>query len=459
MATTVNRKKTIGIIGAGSAAAVSAAACFRFFIDQKKNGNRLEDIEVTSISDPNISIMKVGESMSPSLLDRMTETLDMKSISDYDNLDMIFRIGSRQYWENETNPSFDVTYAPRGARNQSNLTNISLAGHFNSEKFSSFAIDRLKVLTGGRMKEIHDNIKGITQTEDQAIAHGSNGAYSFDYIFDCRGFPTEEEFASGDYKFHPEVETVNSVLLFQHHAKYNEPWTDVTYHNNGWSFGIPTRDRKAYGYLYNRDITGKDEAVTHFKNLFNNLPIKEDDIKEYKWRFYNVKRPLKGRVLTMGNKLYFFEPIQGIPLHHYFYFTYHFLTQIIYGYYGPHFGAMHEFASDLIGKRLNHEDFLSVFHQRMMDRYLDIISSLYVGNRMNSEFWRVTGNKAYNKLLNSPAWIQFCRDMVKFKRNEGPLPDLTPHPGYINNQYMEGLNVNFQRFLEDDYIRILKTRV
>ncbi|NDB61341.1 hypothetical protein EB001_23320 [bacterium] len=419
----------IGIIGTGSAAAVCAAVMFGVeneFLDSR-------DIRVSIISNPDIPKMSIGESLSPGIFRGLSTALKLKhSIKEHEQIDLILRIGARHSWENNENSMFDINYVGTGA-------------HMSSEKFSDFVFKRINEIYDNRLLEIHDNIKHISQTDNVATAHGENATYSFDYLFDCRGFPTKEELNSGKYNF-PEFETVNSVLLFQHHQQYNHPYTEVLFHKNGWQFGINTRNRKAFGYLYNKDITDKEEALKHFKELNKDIPI--DNVKELYWPSYSVKKPINGRIISMGNKLYFYEPIQGIPLHNYFYFTRHILLKL--------YNITHEYESDLLINKFTNvnlpfEEMLNTLHSGLSSRLFDLIVLNYVGNMMYSDFWKITKNKSIKYLLKKPDWIDFCNQYVNYKNGKGDYPHYVPHPNAVIRQYLEGLNVDPEKFVNGEY--------
>ena len=77
-----------------------------------------------------------------------------------------------------------------------------------------------------------------------------------DYVFDCRGTP--KDFSEYNTLINP----INSAIL----AKPNWDtastfWTRAVATPNGWTFIIPTTtSSNAVGYLYNKDITSKEDA-------------------------------------------------------------------------------------------------------------------------------------------------------------------------------------------------------
>lgn len=427
----------VAIVGGGSASMVSAATIC--YVSAQLG------MELTLITDPNISPIRVGESMSPMLVKVMNTYLklfdEQNACRILEDLDMMPRIGARHTWEDDTHPSFDINYA-------------LFAAHFDSGKFTKFVRKRLKQLYP-TYSEINDTIKAITQTETKAIAHGQNMNYEYDYIIDCRGFPTSDELASGEYNF-PAFETVNSLLVYQHKFPYTHLYTDNRIHRNGWQFGINTSERKAYGYLYNKEITSKEDALRHYMSYNKNVPIVESDVQSISWKFYSSKKGLNNRIIKMGNKLYFFEPIQGIPLHHYSIFTSIVIDYIMakqVGFNWDYKGLLDNYPYSMVIKSNNPEDAVNEFHAITMNRYFEIICSNYIGNSMNSEFWRITKHKCLRQLLGSHEFMTFARKVVNFEsenRTENDYPDFYIHKNVIIEQYMKGLGVDFQEIVNTE---------
>jgi hypothetical protein len=424
-------KLRVGIIGGGSASMVCAATVY----GQTPPGC---EFSITLITDPNIPPIRVGESMSPMLVGIMDRCLKFifpqdNSVKNVEEMCAMPRIGARHTWEDNAHEPFDVNYN-------------TFAFHIDSSKFVAYARRRMGELYD--YKEINDTIVDITQTEGQAIAHSATNQYSFDYIFDCRGFPTPAEFNSGQYRF-PEFETVNSLMVFQNKGHYTHCYTDNIIHRNGWQFGINTTERKAFGYLYNRNITSDDEALKHYLQLNKNVPIVESEIKQVKWKFYFAARPVDGRVMKMGNKLFFFEPIQGIPLHHYSIYT-SMLVDYMFACEGffqwDYRGLLGDFK--VISCANSPEEACNEFHHTTMRRYFQILCTNYIGNQMDSDFWNITKSKCMDKLLRSEEFVDFAKRVIEHYETPGSIyPDLHLHQGIIIKQYMRGLNVDFQGIL------------
>ena len=124
-----------------------------------------------------------------------------------------------------------------------------------------------------------------------------------DYIFDCRGFPTNFD----DYR---ELKNpLNAALLgTTNEVDPKQLWTRTVATPDGWCFVIPnTTSTTSYGYLYNKDITTKEEASKNFKDLFG------VDFNESKYfKNYVANNPIiDDRIILAGNRLFFIEPLEA----------------------------------------------------------------------------------------------------------------------------------------------------
>jgi len=127
-----------------------------------------------------------------------------------------------------------------------------------------------------------------------------------DYIFDCRGFPANFD----DYR---ELKNpLNSVLLgTTNEVDMSQLWTRTVATPDGWCFVIPnTTSTTSYGYLYNKDITTKEEASKNFKDLFG---VSFTESKYFKK--YVANDPIiDNRIILSGNRLFFIEPLEATSM-------------------------------------------------------------------------------------------------------------------------------------------------
>jgi hypothetical protein len=272
--------------------------------------------------------------------------------------------------------------------------------------------------------QIEDNITDITQENDIVTVHGKKDQYTFDWVIDSRGSPSDEDL-SGQLYAKPDVETVNSAIIYPEFLKYDEPYTSSYYHKNGWMFGIPLTYRKTFGYLYNNNVTSYEEACEHFSSL---KPGIEDATKlvKFTWKQYYRKRLADGRIITMGNKLYFFEPHQALPL---------FYAAIV----------AEELCFELL--KMNQtpeqiEDHLNAFHTDSMCKIQNLISLCYQAEITGekSAFWQRTYEKTQQRLIQSDdfqAWLKEVEKSGKFEWYWRFSPA-------IMRNYIQGFNIDLK---------------
>jgi hypothetical protein len=392
----------IGFIGAGTASSIGLLALFH-----KIQSYNFTDIETTLIHNPQIPITHVGEGGSVMLTNILKDVLEFDYRTDCDDIDATLKWGGKYFWEEASGNNFNVRYGSVPAL------------HFNSQKFSAWAIEKITSKFKNH-SNIEDNILDIKQDNATVKLIGENQNYTFDYVIDCRGTPTAEELASDLYDV-PEFVGVNSVILYQDLSNYNENYTSAYVHDNGWMFGIPLTFRKAFGYCYNNQITSEEEAIEKFSKLKN---IDASQCRRFSWKQYYRKQVIDNRVLFLGNKLYFFEPHQALPLHYYAIMMYTFVDYI------------------LLGTNTNEE--LNQFHIDSMLTVQNLIAINYAGkNSINSKFWNQIQPLAIQKLKNSPEFNQWAELSYK-KMNYEKYWTLN---STIMKSYFKGYDIDIKDFL------------
>jgi hypothetical protein len=389
----------ICIIGAGTASAIALLKIFEIVID-----NRQPNIEVVCIHDPTIPVTHVGEAAGPVVLYLLYRVLNFCVPDEIKEFDGTLRWGNRYMW----NDPFFVNHGSPGL-------------HVNSEKFSFFVINKL-AQQYSNFKIINDSVKSIEQTDKVVTVSGAISDYSFDYLIDCRGTPSKEELASDKYA-NPEFSGVNSVILYPDFKDYHEDFTSVYMHENGWMFGIPLTHRKAFGYLYNNTLTTEEEARSHFENLKN---IDTSNLRKFSWDQYHRKEAIEGRILYLGNKLYFFEPTGAIPLHYYMLVVNQFFSTII--------NNKHEILEHHVNK----------VHRNAVNAVQDLIALNYVGNNsLDSEFWKNAKEKSFNRLKNSERFMTWAKDNA----GKSVFSEYWKFDTRTMEQYVKGFKIDLTKFL------------
>jgi tryptophan halogenase len=282
-------KRRLGVIGVGSAGILSLC----HFITHLDNA-----WEVVSISDPNTKILGIGESSNPSFITALETATDFNLHDDISALDATHKFGTM--WKRWRDNDF---LGP--------LLGGSCAMHFNNFKLKDLIIPRLLKKWPNKFSQLSGHVDELVNMEGYVnlVLDGIN--YEFDYIIDCRGFPTDMT----DYHMCEDI-PVNRALIHNIEQPGDWKYTGHRAHRNGWMFEIPLTSRCSYGYLFNDTVTPIDEAKADFSNEIGVSVDKLQDI-EYKFQSYYSTKVLDGRIMKNGNRAIFFEPISATSIYMY----------------------------------------------------------------------------------------------------------------------------------------------
>ena len=398
----------IGYIGGGNASAISMLSMMHQFILAKN----LDNFIIECIHDPKIPITNIGEGASVYVLYLLKNVLDFSFENDGNKIDMTLRDGSDHIWEENLGKNFQVIYPNK-------------ACHMNADKTGGYIIKELTKKYPKNFKEHHDKIVEIKQTAKKVTLTGEKFNYEYDYVIDCSGTPNSVELNSGLYKF-VDFETVNSALVYPEFTLSENTNTTVTFHKNGWMFGIPLQHRKAFGYLYNRNITSKEEAITHFQTL--KPEVNAENIRFIEWTSYYRKKVMNNRILYLGNKLYFFEPAMGLPLHYYVNVSSVFSDFIL---------------NDEISK-VDIPDYMNKYHDIQMEKIQDIISLNYISkNDMTSKFWNEISVKSKDRLKKSIRFQEWAKEVL----TRDYYIQYWTIGATVMKQYITGFDIDLKEFL------------
>ena len=209
-----------------------------------------KDWKITSISDPSIPVMRIGESTHPSFADCLQMATDFNVHDHLDAIGATIKIGTVfKKWRrhNFINPLFAG----------------SLALHIDSWKLQQFVLPALKKRWGDQLEIKTEKVKKIEDLD-------------YDYIVDCCGFPK-------DYKSNyisPPGLMINRALTHNIKKRGNWNYTGHRATKNGWMFEIPLMERQAYGYLFNDTLTSKKEAMEDFSKEID-TPVDQLDKTDY----------------------------------------------------------------------------------------------------------------------------------------------------------------------------------
>ena len=189
-----------------------------------------------------------------------------------------------------------------------------------------------------------------------------------DYVFDCRGTP--KDFSEYNTLINP----INSAIL----AKPNWDtastfWTRAVATPNGWTFIIPTTtSSNAVGYLYNKDITSKEDAE---KNLLEMFDV--EVTRHLNFKNYVAKNPIiDGRIILNGNRLFFIEPLEANAIQAYMEVNYFIFKQ-------------------LICKEKSNEDLSDRISRLIKEIQNYIIWHYQFGSKYDTPFWNYASNLSF----------------------------------------------------------------
>jgi len=277
-------KYKIAVIGAGSAG-IQNVCDLLFRLDHRW--------EVTSVYDPKINIIGIGESTNPSFVSALQNAINFDLLEDSDKIDSTLKFGTRYVkWRDHsfTNP----------------LLSGVVAMHFSTDKLHNFAYPRLRQIWGDKFKEIQGNVSEVKNTPTHATLIIDGIEHTFDFVVDCRGFPNMKQFPV-DYNQIDDI-PVNRCLVHNTNEVVHSEYTDHVATVDGWMFVVPLKNRTSYGYLYNDTITTPEQAKQNFSKEIN-IPVDQLQDIEYKFKPYYCKNIFDKRVIRNGNAAVFFEPM------------------------------------------------------------------------------------------------------------------------------------------------------
>jgi hypothetical protein len=392
----------LSVLGVGSVGVVSLLHLLRHFL---RSGS-LELPYIMVIHDPSIPTIEVGEATTwclPSLLHEVLGEVEAYKVLEackYTN-----RNGVEFIWEDTPERDFLIEYESPGV-------------HFDSG-----------ALHGVVLPAVLSKFPRVSILEERVVSVNNrvvNGEYTFDLIFDCRGTPSPSKLKySGDYVL-AGFESVNSVLLYQDGDappnKEGKVYSTNTFHNNGWMFKIPLQHRSAYGYLYNNNITGKWDAMSDFKRLVPLVDLNE--VRQITWQPYYRTHLIREGVAYLGNKLYFLEPAQAIPIHFYLDLLEKTLDAMLYSIHNPNYKYIECNINDI--------------YTDEMDQVCTLIGFNYTGDMgIHSNFWSTVPKEAKKFMTHSSAYSNALK-------GGGQYPTLWCHNEDLMKQYILGFGIKIE---------------
>ena len=275
-------KRTLAVVGLGTAG-IQSLAHFLGFLNS--------DWVITSISDPKIPILGIGESTNPSFISTMARGagLDMYTELVEGSMDSTVKYGTMyEKWRNKDfiNP----------------LIGPSVALHINTFSLKEWSLPRFREMWGSKFEEVFGSVSDIFNEKDKAVVVLDDVNYYYDFVIDCRGFPKSYE----DYTIFENP--TNKCFVHNRLESINPLHTKHVATKDGWMFVVPLKSRTSYGYLINSDITDDETAKHNFSKEIN-VAVDELDNISYSFKSYYHNKPIDGRIARNGNRVAFFEPM------------------------------------------------------------------------------------------------------------------------------------------------------
>jgi len=259
------RKKKISIVGAGNAGCITAMYYYLYAKDDIE--------EITIYHDPSTPIERTGQG---------TSTTVASLINNFFHLDFL------DHNLIKSTRKEGIMYENWGRNSEKifhSFPQFLPAIHYVPNLFSQ------AILNSGIFKVVEKKIKDTEKEIDS------------DFIFDCRGRNNRDK-----NLYDKLINPLNSVILSRKEIIYPDlVYTRTIATPNGWTFVIPNIDSTSYGYLYNNQITTKEEATADFIERFDVVPDGYLIFENYiaKNCFYGE------RTIFNGNRLSFLEPLEA----------------------------------------------------------------------------------------------------------------------------------------------------
>lgn len=344
----------IAVIGVGTAGITSLCHSLRWLTTDNSS--------VTAIYDPTVSILEIGESMDPGFPTVLFEGTGFTLVEDANELDATMKLGV--LWKDWRKKDFTSLMHPP-----------SYAMHFNNGKLKDYCFDKFNKLWSDQFNIVEGAVTTLENKNSYVSVIVNGVEHTFDYVIDCRGTP--KDFSEYTLINNP----VNHCLVHSIDEPGNWNTTIHQAHRNGWMFGIPLTTRQGWGYLYNDNITSRDDAVKELEELFNTTEL---NLKEFKFTSYYAKKFFDGRIIKNGNAAMFFEPMEALS--GYFYSTV--LRNLVDYIYGE--CSVNDVNSRLTDAAQDIENFINYAY--------------HGGSTFNSPFWNNTVIQTSKKLQNDSRW-------------------------------------------------------
>lgn len=356
----MQRRKTIGVIGRGTAGAQAV-------IHLQRHSDHIIDWYY----DPSVNTKAVGEGSTLSLPRQMSRNIGFGH-RDLSKVDGTFKIGIyKEGWGKNGEPFFHDFPAPE------------VAWHFDAVKLQNYIFNLCK--ESNKINFIEGSF-----TPDDVDA---------DFVMDCSGVPKD---LNEDAFVRMECIPVNAVYVS--HCDWDAPrfnFTLTVARPYGWVFGIPLGSRCAIGYMYNSNINTLDEIKEDVEVLLNAYDLVCTRTAAFPFDSYYRKQNFTKRVGYNGDSSFFLEPLEATS------------TSMM--------ETVNRCMFDIFANAIPEE--VNKMYADKLEEICDMIMlHYYAGSKFNTPFWSMAKEKAsvrikkafgkegfFNAVMNGVLLPEFCK--------------------------------------------------
>jgi hypothetical protein len=335
------RKKTIAVVGRGTAGSFSIPTL----------SNRFPEDEIHWYFDPTVSPQAVGEGSTIPVPKYLYQTFGM-TYEDILNVNGTLKSGVLKKNWGTKNESFFHDFKPPTA-----------AIHFSATDLQEYILKKSQSILGSRLKIIEGSV--------------DYNNVDADFIINSSGKPSSYE----DF-LRPEYIPVNSAYVTQCYWDFPRfSHTLAIASKYGWIFGIPLQNRCSIGYIYNSNITTKEEIIEDVFSTFEDLGLTPSSTtNSLSFENYYRKQNYEdgGRIAHNGNASFFLEPLEATST-------------------GLMFKIQNE-ASDIWSGYLSVDEASSRYTKEIQDIELMIMLHYAAGSKFKTDFWEFAQERAIKKI-------------------------------------------------------------
>lgn len=245
-------------------------------------------------------------------------------------------------------------------------------------------------------------IKNVVLSEGQVVEG--------DFFIDCSGFnKVLMKHMSNKWVSFRDNLPINTGLPFW--LKYKdgevpEPYTTAWAQKSGWMWQIPLMDRKGCGYVFDDRFTTPEKAQEEIETI---LGQEIEPIKVIKFDAGRQESAWVKNCLAIGLSSAFLEPLEATSIH----------STIVQGH-----NFVFEYLKETIEETVN-QGSMAIYNKRtrnMFDDLKDFLVLHYMGDRRDSEFWKMIGTGITK--------TDFVHDLIEMSKVKVPSrSDFPNYPG------------------------------